>query len=279
MEHERLSPADAGSDGGIAASRHLGKFGTVPTLTIGGIRIARLGRAELAELMLEDVRRARSGALVQPRVVTSANGSVIAAYHTDPEFRRLIDAADIVDADGMPLVLASRLRCRQALEERTATTDFLLDAAQVAAREGLRFYFLGARPGVAARAAEHLRSRFPQLQVVGTRHGYFRPEALPAILERVRSSGADVLWIGMGTPLQERIAVEHRQLLGGLAWVRTCGGLFDHYGGGVSRAPRWMQAIGCEWLYRVAREPLRLGWRYLVTSPIAIYYLLAETHD
>lgn len=251
----------------------------VRTATIGGIPIARLRRDELADLMQADVRRARAGELAEPRIVTSANGSVIAAYNRDAEYRRLMNGADIIDADGMPLVFASRLLCREPLEERTATTDFLLDAAAIAAREEIRFFFLGARPGVAARAAEHLRSRFPGLKVVGARHGFFQPDAIPDICAKVRASGADVLWLGLGTPMQERFAVENRYRLGGVGWIRTCGGLFDHYGGGVSRAPAWMQAAGLEWLYRAAREPIRLGWRYLVTSPIAIYYLATRTHD
>lgn len=251
----------------------------IPTLTVGGIKLARLSRAELARRMADDVARARTGGLAQPRVVTSANGSVIADYHSDPDFREMIDAADIVDADGMPIVFASKLFCRAPLTERTSTTDFLLDAAQIAAREDIRFFFLGARPGVAARAAEHLRCRFPGLQVVGTRHGYFRDEELPAIIERIREVRTDVLWIGMGSPLQEELALFVAPLLPGAAWVRTCGGLFDHYGGGVSRAPDWMQQLGLEWLYRAAREPLRLGWRYLVTNPVAVYHLLTKTHD
>ncbi|MBA4773736.1 MAG: WecB/TagA/CpsF family glycosyltransferase [Sphingomonas sp.] len=229
--------------------------------------------------MLADVRRARAGLIEEPRIITSANGSVVANYHADRAYRALIDAADLVDADGMPLVLFSRWMTRHPLPERAATTDFLLDAAAMAAREGLRFYFIGARPGVAARAAEHLRSRFPDLKVVGVRHGYFGADAAPGICAAVRASGADILWLGMGSPAQEKFAVEHRHLLKGVAWIRTCGGLFDHYGGGVSRAPLWMQSAGMEWLYRAAREPVRLGWRYLVTSPVALYHLLTKTHD
>lgn len=253
--------------------------GEVRTATIGGIRIARLRRDELAALMQADTARARSGLRPFPRIVTSANGSVIAAYNRDAAYRALMDGADIVDADGMPLVFASRLLCREPLEERIATTDFLLDAAGLAANQDIRFFFLGSRPGVAARAAEHLRSRFPGLKVVGTRHGFFPPEAIPDICAKIRASGTDVLWVGMGSPAQERFAVDNRHLLGGVAWIRTCGGLFDHYGGGVSRAPSWMQAAGLEWLYRAAREPMRLGWRYLVTSPVAIYYLATRTRD
>lgn len=251
----------------------------MPALTIGGLPVVSAARAELAAMMAHDVALCRSGHLPVPRVVTSANGSTVAEYHTDKAFRRLIDAADIVDADGMPLVFASRLFCRQPLTERTATTDFLLDAAQVAVEQGIRFYFLGSRPTVAARAAEHLRSRFPGLQVVGVRHGYFRDEDIPGICAAIIAARADVVWVGMGSPRQERFAIEQRDRLAGVAWIRTCGGLFDHYGGGVSRAPDWMQALGLEWLYRAAREPLRLGLRYLVTSPIALFHLATKTHD
>ncbi len=249
------------------------------TVTIGGLPIARLTLRQLAETMCSDVAAARAGLLPRPRIVTSANGSVVAAYHSDPAFRRSIDAADIVDADGMPLVFASRLRCSRPLEERTATTDFLLDASAVAAREGIRFFFLGARPGVAGRAADHLRSRFPGLRIVGTRSGFFPPERTQAICDRIVAAGTDVLWLGMGSPMQEAFALENRDRLPGVAWIRTCGGLFDHYGGGVSRAPAWMQRFGLEWMYRVARDPLRLGRRYLVTSPIALYHLARKTHD
>ncbi|WP_206241996.1 WecB/TagA/CpsF family glycosyltransferase [Novosphingobium terrae] len=252
---------------------------TAPTQTIGGLPVTKANCEQLCSIMLDDVRAARGGQLALPRFVTSANGSVVASYHADPALKGAIDRADIVDADGMPLVFASRLFCRDPLTERTATTDFLLDAASMAAREGIRFYFLGARQGVAARAADYLRSRYPDLQIVGVRHGYVSDGDIPAICAAVRRSGADVLWVGMGTPRQEQFAVKAREHLAGLAWIRTCGGLFDHYGGGVSRAPQWMQATGLEWLYRAAREPLRLGVRYLVTNPRAVYHLATKTHD
>ena len=249
------------------------------TQVIGGLPVIKATRAQLGAMMLSDVRAARAGDLALPRFVTSANGSVVAGYHADPALRRVIDSADIVDADGMPLIFASRLFCRDPLTERTATTDFVHDAAALAVKEGIKFYFLGARQGVAARAADYLRSRYPDLQIVGVRHGFFADADIPAICATVRRSGADVLWVGMGTPRQEYFAVKAREHLAGLAWIRTCGGLFDHYGGGVSRAPDWMQATGLEWLYRAAREPLRLGVRYLVTNPRAVYHLATKTHD
>lgn len=250
-----------------------------PKLMIGGLPVMRASCAELCDIMVADTALARSGALALPRFVTSANGSLIAEYHANRDLRAAVDQADIIDADGMSLVFASKVFTDHPLEQRTATTDFLMDASQVAARHDIGFYFVGAKPGVAARAADNLRHRFPGLRILGVRHGYFSDADIPAICEAVRKSGADVLWVGLGTPLQERFAVRARELLAGVAWIRTCGGLFDHYGGGVSRAPGWMQTLGLEWLYRAAREPLRLGWRYLVTNPRAIYHLVTKTRS
>jgi N-acetylglucosaminyldiphosphoundecaprenol N-acetyl-beta-D-mannosaminyltransferase len=249
----------------------------IPRLCIGGVPIARMTGRDLCATMLADVTAARAGQRRQPRLVTSANGMVVAKYNRSPEFRALLDAMDVIDADGMPLVAASRLFHRTPLTERVATTDWVLDACELAREHGLRFYFLGARPGVAARAALHLVSRYPGLQIAGVHNGYFRDEDLPAICARIVEVGTDVLWVGMGSPLQERFAVRARDLLPGVGWVRTCGGLFDHYGGGVSRAPDWMQSAGLEWLYRAAREPVRLGLRYVLTNPLALFDLLVRT--
>lgn len=249
------------------------------SLRIGGLPVSRANSAELCAMMVRDVAEARAGRLAVPRIVTSANGSVVARYHQDRAFRALIDACDVIDADGMPLVLASRLLCRNPLRQRVATTDWLIAAAETAAAQGIRFFFLGGRPGVAQRAAAHLISRIPDLKIVGTRHGYFEQDDLPAICAAIAWTGADVVWVGMGSPVQESFAVAARPLLPGVAWLRTCGGLFDHFGGGVSRAPVWMQAWGMEWLYRAAREPVRLGIRYIMTNPVAAWHLLTKTRD
>jgi exopolysaccharide biosynthesis WecB/TagA/CpsF family protein len=246
-------------------------------MRVGGITTINMTRRTLAEQMAADVELARSGALPIPRAVIASNGSVISSYHHQPRFRSLIDAADIIDPDGMPLVLATRLLTRRPLRERIATTDFIHNASSIAAERGIRFFFLGARPGVAASAAERLRADHPGLDIVGVRHGYFEDKDVPGIIRQIRASRADVLWLGLGSPLQEEFAIRHREDLPGLAWIRTCGGMFDHIGTDVPRAPRWMQAAGLEWLFRAVLEPQRLGRRYLFTSPVAAYHLLTKT--
>lgn len=246
-------------------------------VTIGGIATARVTRRQLTEIMVSDVHRARARRLVRPNVVVASNGSVIARYHRDASYRALIDNADIVDPDGMSLVFATRLLSKQPLHERVATTDFLIDAATAAEREGIRFFFLGAKPGVARRASHRLTALFPALQIVGVRHGYFEETDSSAICADILESGADVLWLGLGSPQQEAFAMRYRDQLGGLAWIRTCGGLFDHYGADVPRASMWMQRFGLEWLHRAALEPRRLGLRYLASNPLALYHLMTKT--
>ena len=262
-----------------ATSPPAGQASEIRTALVGGIRTARISRQELAAVMVRDVACARADTQAAPRVVVASNGATIARYHTDQDFRALIDAADIVDPDGQPLVLATRLLLHEPLHERVATTDFINDAAAAAAANGTRFFFLGARPGVAAIAAERLREAFPGLEVVGVEHGYFSQDEIPDILARIRASRADVLWLGLGSPVQERFAIEYRAQLQGLAWIRTCGGLFDHIGTDIARAPLWMRRAGFEWLFRTILEPRRLGWRYLVTNPVAVYYLLTKTRS
>ncbi|RYG14109.1 MAG: glycosyltransferase [Burkholderiales bacterium] len=229
--------------------------------------------------MVADCELAASGALALPRIVMSSNGYFIARYHSDAAFRDLVASADIVDADGMPLVLASRMFCKPPLLERVATTDFVHDAAAAAGGHNLRFYFLGARPGVAEKAAEELVRRHDGVQIVRSRHGYFNEADEASICEDIRAARTDVLWVGMGSPMQEAFAVRNRKRLAGVAWIKTCGGLFDHCAGRVPRAPAWMQRFSLEWLHRAATEPRRLGGRYLRTNPVAAYHLLTKTYD
>jgi N-acetylglucosaminyldiphosphoundecaprenol N-acetyl-beta-D-mannosaminyltransferase len=253
--------------------------GASRTLLVGGIPTTRLTRADLAALMVADCKAARAGEAGYPRVVVSSNGAVIADFHRSASFRELILQADIVDADGMPLVMATQLLCAEPLKERVATTDFINDAAAAAEREGLRFYFLGAKPGVAETAAQHFRALYPGLEIVGVRNGYFTQDDEAALCEEVLALGVDVIWVGLGSPLQEAFAQRNRERLAGIGWIRTCGGMFDHYSGKFKRAPQWMQLLGLEWLHRTINEPLRLSGRYFRTNLPALFYLATKTSD
>jgi N-acetylglucosaminyldiphosphoundecaprenol N-acetyl-beta-D-mannosaminyltransferase len=248
-------------------------------LTIAGIPTIRATRTELAALMVHEHASVRAGKLTSPRIVVSSNGTVIANFHRDPTYRALLLQAHIIDADGMPLVIASRMFCKKPLTERVATTDFIHDAARAAVATGIRFYFLGGQPGVADIAARNLKLKYPGLQIVGVHDGYFSLDDEPDICADICRNQADVLWVGLGSPKQEAFVIRNQHRLTGLTWLRTCGGLFDHVAGRFKRAPQWMQSAGLEWIYRAVQEPMRLGPRYITTNPVAAYHLLTKTHD
>ncbi len=238
-----------------------------------------INRTDLASRMIKDCIESKFGFIVQPKVIIASNGSVVARYHSDASFRADVDKADLIDADGMPLVIASRIFCQSPLVERIATTDFIHDASALAVRNDIRFFFLGGKPGIAALAAEKLTAAHPGLRVAGTRHGYFTDEEEDEICAEILAAGTDVLWIGMGSPRQEALAIRLRAKLPGVAWIRTCGGLFDHISESVPRAATWMQSMGLEWLHRMMLEPRRLAWRYISTNPVACFHLLTKTFD
>jgi len=245
-------------------------------ILLGGLRTVCLGRAALAQRMLEDCLAARRAAVPRPRLVFASNGHAIALAARDPGFRALFAQADIIHADSQAAVFASRLLTGTPLPERSATTDFIHDAAALAAATGLRFFLLGATEETNARAAAMLAARYPGLRIVGRRHGYFSPAEEDDICDAINLTGADVIWAGLSVPLEYEFAVRNRARLKA-GWLVTCGGCFNFVTGAYRRAPLWMQKAGLEWLHRLAREPRRLFWRYAVTNPLALYCLLTRT--
>ncbi len=245
----------------------------VPWVAIGGLPIAAIGREQSAQLMIE-AALARRGSGRQPLLVTSANGQVISMCARDAEVRALFLAADLIHADGMPLVLASRLRSRMPLPERVATTDLFHDVARVAPSRGASFYLLGAGPKVIEQAVCKVQEEYPQLTIAGYRHGYFDAEEMNEIIGEIDACAPDVLWIGMGAPAELALALHLRTQLTRVGLIKTSGGLFDFLSGRNWRAPEWMQSAGLEWLYRLALEPRRLLYRYLTTNPHALFLLL-----
>jgi bacterial polymer biosynthesis proteins, WecB/TagA/CpsF family len=248
-----------------------------PVVMVGGFPTASVSRLELARCMTQDCLLARQNRdRWVPRVVFSSNGQGIALAGQDPSFAAVMAQADIIHADGMPVVFASRMT-RDPLPERIATTDFFHDAAREAEAHGLRFFILGAKEEQNLAAVNEIRRLYPKVEIVGRRNGYFSPEEDDAICEDIRESGADVLWVALGKPRQEQWAIKNREKLKGVGWIKTCGGLYAFLAGDAPRAPRLAQALGLEWLYRALQEPKRLGLRYLTTNPYAAYRLLFHT--
>lgn len=248
----------------------------IERIMIGGHEIAVVDREMLAARMVDDCfyNRKRRG---PPRLIFDANGQSVSLIGRNPDFAAAMAAADLIHADGMSLVTASRILTAKPLPERIAVTDFIEDAAVAAGRHGLSFFILGGTDSRNEAACDELRREYPDLRIVGRHHGYFDLSESSRICALVRDSGADVLWVGLGRPLQEIWCARHRDELEGVGWVKTCGGLLGFLAHEERRAPRWMQRTNLEWLYRVMHDPMRLGARYLVTNPHAVYRMLLHT--
>ncbi len=246
-------------------------------VVVGDIKTACVGREHMTALMVNDCFAARRKGQA-PKLVFASNGHAIAMVATDAHFRAVFGQADMVHADGQPVVIGSRLLTDTPIPERTATTDFIHDAAKAAAEKGLRIFLLGATEDVNARCAEILRLQYPGLKVAGRRNGYFKREDEAAVCEQINKSGADIVFVGLSVPLEYEFCVRNKTRLKA-GWVVTCGGCYNFVTGDYRRAPGWMQKYSLEWLYRLVREPRRLFWRYAVTNPLAAFKILTRTYS
>jgi N-acetylglucosaminyldiphosphoundecaprenol N-acetyl-beta-D-mannosaminyltransferase len=201
------------------------------------------------------------------------NAAKVVLANRDPELRQILLAADVVTADGMSVVWASKLLgC--PLRERVTGIDLFERLIARAAERGLSVYFLGARRESVRQMVEILSRRYPNLRVAGYRDGYFDWAESAAIAEAIRQSGAEILFVALGSPAQEKwIAANLART--GAKLAMGVGGSFDHMSGLARRAPKWMQRAGFEWFYRLLREPRRLWRRYLIGN-IAFAWLIAK---
>lgn len=247
-----------------------------PRITmLGGWPHVCLTRDGFAELMARDCLQAREAKIpLFPKLAFSMNGQALSLAATDTCFKDAMFQADYIQADGQSLVIASRYLCDEPLPEKIPTTDFFHNAAKVAEKEGLRFYILGASAEDNKRAIDNIKRQYPNLQIVGYRDGYFTKDDEDEICREIVELGTDVLWLGLGKPKEQIFCIRNKTKLAGVAWIKTCGGLFDFLSEKNSRAPEWMQNAGLEWLYRTAQEPRRLFWRYFTTNIHTIYLLI-----
>ena len=245
----------------------------VPRITLGGLRLAVLDLEQTANFMIEMVFPQRR--LPRPLYLTSANGEVLARCSTEPMTDRLFRSADLINADGQPLVTVSRLKSSTPLPERVATTDLFHIVARKAQAAGLTFYMFGADEEENAAAVANVRKLYPDLKIVGCSHGFLRSDALRAKVDEINTLATDYLWVALGVPYEQAFVEEYTSRLSNVGIIKTSGGLFNFLSGSRARAPKWMQAIGLEWAWRIWLEPRRLFWRYFTTNPRALYLLFS----
>jgi len=202
------------------------------------------GAAKRVTAMLEGAR---------PGQVVTFGAEMAMHARRDARYRDVVNAADLVLADSAGIVWASRVLGRP-LRGRVTGIDF---AERLCTLIGYPVYLLGARPGIAERAAAALRSRHPNLAIAGTHHGFFGDDEGPAVAAAIRQCGARIVFVALGFPRQE-FFIHDRLGEIGPAVCMGVGGAFDVWAGVATRAPAAWRGLGLEWLYRLIREPARL---------------------
>lgn len=196
--------------------------------------------------------------------VTGMHG-VMEARH-DAQFRAILNAASLVVPDGYPLAWLGRRRGCANLKRRVYGPELMAEFCRETASSGLRHFFYGGAPGVAEELASRFALRYPGLSVAGTYSPPFRaltPDERNEINGRIDRSAADIVWVGLSTPKQERWMFEQHTRLNVPVLVGV-GAAFDFHTHRVAQAPEWMGENGLEWLFRLLREPRRLWRRYLI---------------
>ena len=188
---------------------------------VGGAQVARLDLEQTARLIVTLAQGADSRR--RPYYLTSVNGEVLARRRLDAAFAGLIDDADLISADGEPLVFASRILAQNGLPERVATTDLYPVVAAMAEEAGLSFYLLGATEEVNSDAYGATRRMFPRLNIRGRSHGFLRGDALDAKLAEINALAPDILWLALGVPLEQEFVARYSARLPNVKVIKTFG--------------------------------------------------------
>ncbi len=221
------------------------------TVNILGAKISMMGIDESVDYIMDMMEQSGNHAVFTP------NSEMIMNAYKDRDFMDLINSADLLTADGIGLVYGSRI-VGKPIYERAAGFDIAMALVERMAAEGKSLFLFGSKPGTAERAADILMEENPGLKIAGCRNGYFKPEETDAIISEINSSGADVVFVCLGSPAQERWIAANRDKL----WCKVMiglGGSLDAITGDMPRAPEWWCNHGVEWLYRLIKQPSRIG--------------------
>ncbi|MBT0670094.1 WecB/TagA/CpsF family glycosyltransferase [Novosphingobium profundi] len=232
------------------------RFPELRTTRLFGFNLVRATRSEMADLLVE------AAANHQRLKVNFLNAHCVNLAAGDEAYRTILNGSDLLLPDGSGISLAARM-AHQPLGENLNGTDLFPELCARAARNGIPIYLLGGRPGIAEATAQAMQERYPGLVVAGARDGYFTPAQTGEVLAGINATGARMVFVGMGVPLQEKWIAAHADTLDAPV-VLGVGGLFDYYSGRIPRAPQLFRTIGCEWAWRLMMEPRRLAQRYLV---------------
>jgi N-acetylglucosaminyldiphosphoundecaprenol N-acetyl-beta-D-mannosaminyltransferase len=241
-----------------------------PRRPVLGVVVDALSAGDAAALLV------RWGRQRMARVVCLCNVHSVVTAGQDASHAQALAAADLVLPDGAPVAWMLR---RQGLpaQRRVPGPDLMTDTLARAAAEAVPVFLYGSRPDTLHRLQQVLRQRWPDLPLAGALSPPFGARTaaeVQADIDTINRSGAGIVWVGLGCPKQESWMADHREQV--QAVMVGVGAAFDFLAGTTPRAPRWLQALGLEWLHRVAQEPRRLAGRYLVTNTRFLFDAAAQ---
>ncbi|MGN0162255.1 MAG: WecB/TagA/CpsF family glycosyltransferase [Candidatus Ornithomonoglobus sp.] len=204
--------------------------------------------------------------------VYTPNSEILMVAYKEPEFAELLNDAELLTADGIGVVYASKILGRP-ISERAAGYDIACDVLDRIKGTDHSVFLFGGKPGVAEIAKEKLEEKYTGLKIAGMRNGYFKPEEEPEIVREINESGADLLFVCLGAPKQEQWLARNAEGLKGVRVAMGIGGSLDVFAGTVLRAPAWYCDHGLEWFYRLKKEPWRAK-RMLALPKFAMTVLL-----
>jgi N-acetylglucosaminyldiphosphoundecaprenol N-acetyl-beta-D-mannosaminyltransferase len=224
----------------------------------------------LQETLDEIDQRIREGRFTQHVVVNVAK---LVNMQADQVLRAAVEHCDIINIDGAGVVFGMRF-LGMKVPGRVAGIDLFERLLDYSESTGRSVYLLGARPKVLKEAVAKVRSKYPRLRIAGYHHGYFWDDQ-ESVVQAIRDSGAELLFVGVSSPRKERFIEEWKADLG-VRFAMGVGGSFDIIAGYTKRAPLWMQKIGLEWFYRLLQEPKRMFMRYVSTNAAFAWMLMKE---
>lgn len=199
----------------------------------------------------------------KPKMVITADASGIVLAQSDREWQEILERADLVTPDSAGVVWASR-KLGNPLEERVSGVDLVDQICRLGDQKQYRIFFLGGENKVAYDAAKKLNEKYPGFVIVGAEHGYFEQSDEAKIVENIRNAKPDILFVGMGIPIQEKFIYRNLYELN-VPVSMGVGGSFDVLSGRVKRAPRWFQKLRLEWFWRLLQNPKK--WKKVLTLP------------
>ena len=210
----------------------------------------------------------------EPRQHVVVNVAKMVEMRNDPHLREIIASCDLINADGLPIVWASRL-LGNPLPCRVAGVDLFQELVKLCAGKGYRPFFFGARQWVVEKVVQEFKAKYPDLEVAGYRNGYYSEDEGSGIAEMIRDSKADMLFVGFSSPKKEKFLKRWMDTMK-VPFSMGVGGSFDIIAGRTKRAPAWMQKSGLEWCYRIYQEPGRMWKRYAKTNPVFVWMVVKE---